>query len=184
MLNKKIVFLILPLTLICFGCAFGVLDRRFEEIVYSDGKLQKYSYYDESYGSSKGDSSVFLDAIEIIKRSDSGALPELDDLPFPKPQRREPEQVRSYVGIIKNNTNHQVFIPSKNSQGTITVPAKGWVEFVVWKPRFEFTAYRDGKPISCFSISVRPGGYDFMCDRYDFMAIIGVEEPIAVPGLG
>jgi hypothetical protein len=180
-MTRKIFFLLLSF-LILMGCAIAT-DRHVQELVYYDGKIQRFSYYDEQHGR-KGDPSSFMEAVDLLRMADPMALPELSDLPLPSVDRHRFARVKAYKGIIKNNTRYDVSVPSHNSQGIITVPARGWVEFIVWKPSFKFTAYRDGKPISCFSISVSPGEYDFMCDRYDFMAIIGVEEPVAVEGLG
>ncbi|OPX19054.1 MAG: hypothetical protein BZ151_11280 [Desulfobacca sp. 4484_104] len=180
MVKEKLIFLTLMLSLTITGCV-GLVDRHQEEIVYENGKLQKFSYYNETYGGSGPNSAVFLDAIDIIRRSDSGAMPELKDLPQPKKRRRIP---RSYVGIIKNCTKHEIFIPSQNSQGILTVPPQGWIEFIVWSESFALTAYVDGKPYRCFKIKVHPGEYPFMCQDYDFMAIIGPKAPPGVEGLG
>lgn len=184
MVKKKFIFSILILALLISGCAVGLIDRHVEEILYSNGKLQKYSYYDETYGRSEQDSSVFLDAIDIIRRSDSGALPELKDLPLPKPKRRIIKKARSYVGIIRNYTNHQVTVRSQNSAATLTVPPRGWIEFITWSDSVNFTAFVNGKPYRCFKITANPGEYPFKCKDYDFMAIIGAPEPTEVEGLG
>ncbi|MBW1992537.1 MAG: hypothetical protein JRI59_10600 [Deltaproteobacteria bacterium] len=88
-----------------------------------------------------------------------------------------------YVGVIRNLTKHDISFYSENSQGTITVPARGWVEYVVWHETFDLIGYRNGDPYFCKKIEVMPGNYQFKCKSYDFMAIIG-EEPVAVEGLG
>ncbi|MDD3581823.1 MAG: hypothetical protein PHW74_12485 [Desulfobacca sp.] len=179
MVKQRLIFLTFVLSLTISGCV-GLVDRHKEEIVYESGKLQKYSYYDETYGKAGSDSAVFLDAIDIIRRSDSGAMPELKDLPQPKKRRQIP---RSYVGIIKNYTTHEIYIPSQNSQATLIIPPQGWTEFIVWSDSFAFTAYVEGKPYRCFKIKVHPGEYPFMCKDYDFMAIIGPRAK-GVEGLG
>jgi len=178
---KKIIPLLICLTM-SIGCVMAV-DRQTQEILYQDGKLQKFAYYSEQYGK-HDDSSSFMEAIDIIRRADPMALPEFGDLPMPSAKSDKYERVKKYVGIIKNDTKYDINIPSLNSQGTITIPARGWVEYVVWSPTFKFTAYKDGKPYSCFNITVNPGEFPFMCSRYDFMAVIGEAEPTAVEGLG
>jgi hypothetical protein len=89
-----------------------------------------------------------------------------------------------YVGVIRNFTKHDISFYSQNSQGTITVPAKGYVEYVVWHENFELIGYLQGDPYYCKDMEVMPGHFQFNCKDYDFMAIIGVEEPTAVEGLG
>jgi|UniRef100_A0A7C3WM28 hypothetical protein len=89
-----------------------------------------------------------------------------------------------YVGVIRNFTKHDISFYSENSQGIVTVPAKGWVEYVVWHENFELLGYLKGDPYFCKKMEVQPGQFQFNCKSYDFMAIIGTEEPKAVEGLG
>lgn len=174
----KILFTLIGALLFCLGCVTGPLDQHTEEIVYEHGKLQRFSYMDKSYGK-KEDSSPFLEAIDIIKQVDPMALPELEDLPLPKAEKRK--KIRAYTGIIKNTTKYDISVPSANSSATLTVPAHGWIEYTVWQRHFNLTSYVNGKPFHCHKINVSPKGYPFMCKSYDFMAVIAKEEPL--PGI-
>ena len=89
-----------------------------------------------------------------------------------------------YVGVIKNLTKNDISFYTENSQGTIIVPAKGWVEYVVWHDNFDLIGYLKGDPYFCKKMAVQPGHFQFNCKSYDFMAVIGTEEPTAVEGLG
>jgi hypothetical protein len=89
-----------------------------------------------------------------------------------------------YVGVIRNFTTQDISFYSENSQATITVPARGHVEYVVWHENFDLIGYVRGDPYYCKNMEVMPGHFHFNCKDYDFMAIIGVEEPVAVEGLG
>jgi hypothetical protein len=88
-----------------------------------------------------------------------------------------------FTGIIKNNTAYELSIPSYNSMGTLIVPPKGWIEYVVWDGQFELIPYRDGQPVTwgCQKVSVKPHSYPFMCKNYDFVAEITAPAPRPVP---
>jgi len=94
-------------------------------------------------------------------------------------QSQGPEALTTqpYIGIIKNKTKYSLSIPSLNSGGTLIVPSKGWIEYIVYSPKFELDAYYNGKPIWCDNISVTPEKYEYMCKKYDFMAEIVQPEP-------
>ena len=154
------IILVLPLMALILACA---TDQR--------------GYQPVSQG--KPSSLVFEDPMNV----DLGALPRMQDLPIPEPQTMAHKKVRQYVGIIRNYTNHEIFIPSQNSQATLTVPPRGWIEFITWSDRVNFTAYVNGKPYRCFKIKAKRGEYPFMCKDYDFMAIISTKTT-AVEGLG
>jgi len=89
-----------------------------------------------------------------------------------------------YVGVIRNLTKNDISFYSENSQGTVVVPAKGWVEYVVWHENFDLIGYLKGDQYYCKKMEVTPGHFQFNCKYYDFMAIIGTEEPPPVEGLG
>lgn len=150
-----------------------------EEIVYGDGKLQKFSYVNESQGNKKSEAndSNFLSAIDVIKKTDPGALPEMSDLPVP-PESMRLTRGKKYTGIIKNNTRYQVSVPSLNSQGTLTIPPFGWIEYISWRKDFDLTVYSDGQPFYCLNISADPRNYQYMCKCYDFIAEIMKPEPV------
>jgi hypothetical protein len=89
----------------------------------------------------------------------------------------ELEPLPPYVGVIKNNCYHEISVPSENSLATLIVPAQGWIEFVVWDPKFDLIPYREGKPFSCQKVTVNPDAFPFMCKNYDFMVEICSPEP-------
>jgi hypothetical protein len=105
------------------------------------------------------------------------ALPEMRDLPIPASLKKG-KQVRRYTGIIRNKTRYEVEVPSSNSGATLVIPAKGWIEYTAWVPRFDLTAYHDGKPFYCMKIYANPKSYAFMCQKYDFMIDIVKAEPV------
>ena len=89
------------------------------------------------------------------------------------------EPLPPYVGIIKNNTKNAVSVPSENSLATLIVPARGWIEFVVWDPKFDFIAYLEGKPYRCQKVVVTPDAFPYMCKNYDF--VVEINPPAAPP---
>jgi hypothetical protein len=170
-MRRDLVCLTIPILLLT-GCV-NTAPRHVEEIVYDQGKLQKYSYYDESRGE-RGGSSNFMEAVDIIKQADPTALKELDEVGIGS--TRSVTNKRAYTGIIRNMTKHEFAVPSQNSQGTLLIPPRGWIEYTVWDPHVKFSPYLDGKPYRCFSMMVKPKAYEFMCSKYDFMAVIEPKE--------
>jgi hypothetical protein len=77
-----------------------------------------------------------------------------------------------YTGVIKNNSSHDISIPSENSLATLIVPARGWIEFVVWDPKFQLIPYLDGQPYGCQKVRVQPQAFPYMCKNYDFLVEI------------
>ena len=82
-----------------------------------------------------------------------------------------------YTGIIKNNTSCDFSLMSQNSLATLIVPARGWIEFVVWDPKFDVTPYYNGKPFGCQKVTVTPKAFPYMCKDYDFMVEINGPGP-------
>ncbi len=82
-----------------------------------------------------------------------------------------------YTGVIKNNTACEFSIPSQNSMGTLIVPARGWIEYVVWDPKFEVIPYYKGNPFGCQWVTVTPKGFAYMWKNYDFMVEINGPGP-------
>lgn len=109
-------------------------------------------------------------------REVESALPEMRDMPLPSSMKKN-QPSRLYTGIIKNKTNYDVSVPSGNSGSTLTIPAKGWIEYSAWTRRFELTAYHNGKPFYCMKIVAEPRSQPFMCKKYDFMMEIVKPEP-------
>jgi hypothetical protein len=144
-----------------------------EEIVYEDGKLQKFAYSNDSQ---RGNDSAFMDAIDVLRRADPAAMPQLDDLP--RFQDKKTESARPYTGVIKNTTRYEVAVPSLNSGATIAIPAHGWVEYTAYQKKFDLTVYSDGKPFYCLKIAADPKNFQYMCKHYDFIAEIVKPEPV------
>jgi len=86
----------------------------------------------------------------------------------------------TYTGIIKNKTAYEVSIPSENSDGTLVIPPRGWIEYTIWGHSAEVTAYHGGKPFYCLKLAAQPQAYPFMCKKYDFMAEIVKPEPAPI----
>ena len=112
---------------------------------------------------------------------DASALPGRGELPFPANLRNN-ETARRYTGIIKNKTQYEVSVPSENSDATLVIPPHSWIEYTMWTRRANVTAYHDGKPFYCLTLSADLGEYPFMCSRYDFMAEIVKPEPAGSAG--
>lgn len=88
------------------------------------------------------------------------------------------DNYNSYVGVIKNRTNYEVSVPSRNSDSTLIIPARSFIEYVSYEKDFVVTVYRDGKPFYCLKINAHPREYAFMCKNdYDFIAEIVKPEP-------
>lgn len=168
------VLAVLAMFMVGVGCATAPLDQRVQEIVYEQGKIQKFTYKDNTYGQ-KGDSAAFVGAIDTLRQLDPLALPELEDLPMPGLPKKD---IRAYTGIIKNTTRYDLSVPSANSGATLAVPAKGFIEYTAWTRHFNLTVYRDGKPFYCLKINAHPGEYAYMCEKYDFIAEIVRPEPV------
>lgn len=83
-----------------------------------------------------------------------------------------PEPLPPFIGVIKNNTKGELSIYSQNSLGTVIVPPKGWIEFVVWDPKFDLIPYKEGEPYGCQKVTVTPKAIPYLCKNYDFMAEI------------
>jgi len=100
--------------------------------------------------------------------------PDLADLPAAS----ESQEVRPYIGIIKNKTRNEVSIPSENSDATLLIPPNGWIEFTTWTQHSGVTAYHNGNPFYCLNIFAHPQEYSFMCKKYDFMVEITPPTPV------
>lgn len=173
-MNRKILYIIFIAGLF-LGCA---VNKHVEEFVYEGGKIQKYKYYDDTsgkYRTGPEGGSVFLDIVDIIKRGDEYALPELRDLPLTEHNLRKRKRTRSYTGVIQNYTKYDISIPASNSAATILVPAQGWMEYTTWSPTVHLDGYVEGQKIYHQKIVVQPKKYKHMGKEYDFVAAIGKE---------
>lgn len=154
------------------GCASVMPpDHKRQEIVYEDGKLQKFSFLGDSYGPrQETGASDFMEAVDFLQKFDPKALPELEDLPSVKPRRNL--RVRKYTGLIQNFTHYDISIPSANSGVAIIVPAHGWREFISWTSQVRLSGFVNGKQVYYQSIRVQPKHFKYMGNTYDFVAEI------------
>jgi hypothetical protein len=161
-MNNKLIYLVIFIACLGFGCAVnqpqgGIASVSLNKTVPADGT---------------DDSGLVFDPTHI----DAEALPDLRDLP--RPEGTQPKPARLYTGIIKNKTNYELSVTSGNSGGTLTIPARGWIEYQAWSRKFDLTAYYDGKPFYCLKIFADPKKFPFMCKNYDFIAEIEKPEPV------
>jgi hypothetical protein len=157
------IFCIIILTGLVLGCGASVREGV---------PLTSSAQYNNLTATLGGDNALVFNPEQDVE----AALPDMRDLPIPKSLKKE-RHVRLYTGIIKNKTRYDVEVPSGNSGATLTIPAKSWIEYTSWSPRFDLTAYRDGKPFYCMKIYANPKSYPFMCQKYDFIIEIVKAEP-------
>lgn len=167
---RKIFIGLGAISLLLFGCA---PFHSSEEIVYENGKLQKFAYSNDSQ---ERNSSGFMDALDVLRRADPAALPQLEDLP--RFQKVRQTCAETYTGVIKNSTKYDVSVPSLNSSATLQIPAHGWIEYRAYTRNFDLTVYSDGKPFYCLKICADPRNYQYACKKYDFIAEIVKPEPV------
>jgi hypothetical protein len=91
-----------------------------------------------------------------------------------------PETLPPYIGIIKTNSTSDISVPSENSLATLIIPARSWIEFVVWDPKFDLIPYIAGKPFGCQKVTVTPKAFAYMCKNYDFL--VEINPPAPEPG--
>jgi len=167
-MKEKIICLV---AVICLGLA-GAIDRtQAGEQIAPSAPVVKYGPEAPVAGTEQH--GVYFEPLP-----DETFLPQMRELPVP---RRFKKATRKYTGIIKNQTNCDVSVPSGNSDATLTIPAHGWIEYISWTGAFGLTIYCDGKPYYCLNIHANPKAYPFMCQKYDFMAEI--VKPEGVPGV-
>jgi hypothetical protein len=171
----KLLFLV-SLPIVGLGCAMQPLDHTRREILYEQGKVQKFAYAGDAYGSNRpGESQEFLQAIDILRDVDPSVLPHPADLPTASPKQAR----RKYVGLIQNFTNYDISIPSDNSGATLIVPAQGWLEYINWGSDVRLKGFVNGKQVYYQSLKAQPGKFKYMGNKYDFMAEIQAPpEPV------
>ncbi|MBM4289465.1 MAG: hypothetical protein FJ135_15205 [Deltaproteobacteria bacterium] len=87
------------------------------------------------------------------------------------------EEIRPYVGLIRNFTEYDITIPSHNSSASLILPARGSLELKVWQPNIKLIGYVDGQQVYYQSIRVKPRKYVFFGKTYDFLAEVNPEKP-------
>jgi len=93
------------------------------------------------------------------------------------------QEIRPYVGLVRNFADVDIAMPSANSNATIIVPAQGAVEYTVWQPNFTLFGYANGKEVYCRRMQVQPKKYSVFCKKYDFLAEIYPEAAVRRPAL-
>ncbi len=88
------------------------------------------------------------------------------------------QEIRPYVGLVRNFAEVDIAVPSANSAATIIVPAQSAVEYTVWQPNFTLFAYARGKEVYCRRMQVQPKKYSVFCKKYDFLAEIYPESTV------
>ncbi|MGA8571303.1 MAG: hypothetical protein ACLP7A_03205 [Desulfobaccales bacterium] len=163
-MDKKIIFLILAMFWLVVGFPTDHVQRAY---AYPVGE--------------SADCNACM-GFEPVK-GDSGALPNVQ-YPFTPEAAGQYERPREYTGIIKNKSNCDVSLYSRNSDATLIIPAHSWIEYSAWVRHFPVTAYCEGKPFYCLNICANPNSYPFMCKNYDFMVEIpgGREGRQGYPG--
>jgi hypothetical protein len=170
-MRTVIISLLMGLLTIVWGCALPPLDHTRQEILYEDGKVQKFSYAGDIFGPNQGpgESGQFREAIDVLREVDPSVLPNLADLPATRSKRTK---IKPYTGLIQNFTGYDISIPSGNSGATLVVPARGWLEYVNWEPNVRLKGFVNGKQVYNQDLRVQPGKFKYMGNSYDFVAEI------------
>ncbi len=177
----KIILPLLVAQLLMGGCATSQpMNHTRQEIIYEQGKVQKFSYLGDVYGPNRGpaESSEFLGAIDILRQCDAGALPEAADLPIFQDRRIKKKK---YIGLIENFTNYDISLLSANSGAALIIPAHGWLEYVSWQPNIKLIGYVDGKQVYYQCLQAHPKKYQYLGESYDFVAEIRPEKAPPLP---
>jgi hypothetical protein len=156
------------------GCVhIGPSDHKRQEIVYEDGKVQKFSYLGDTYGANKETAANdFIEAVDMLKKVDPSVLPNLSDLPGVAPGKAQQGKIQRYTGVIENFTNYDISIPSGNSGAVLIVPAHRWIEYITWNPNVHLFGFLDGKQVYYQSLCAQPKKFKYMGNSYDFVAAI------------
>ena len=171
--------------LVVAGClSQPPLSHTRQEILYEQGRLQKFAYAGDFYEppggatASTGRASA-LEALTLLKQCDPTALPQLADLPRLEPSNTT--KAKQYIGLIQNLSSYDVAIPSANSQATLIVPAYGWLEYTTWQPEVRLAGFVDGKQVYFQQLRVKPRFYQYLGNHYDFIATIRPEPSPPAP---
>jgi len=156
-MDKKIIFLILAMVWLVVGFPTDQAQR--------------------AYAAPVGAFASDRDHLVSVAYADPAALPDVGDQST-QAETGNYERPRLYTGIIKNKSNCDVSLYSRNSDATLIIPAHGWIEYNAWVRHFALTAYCDGKPFYCLNINANPSAFPFMCKNYDFMVEIVKPEGV------
>jgi hypothetical protein len=83
------------------------------------------------------------------------------------------QDIRPYVGLIRNFSAVDISIPSHDSNATLILPSQGQLEYTVWKPNVDISGYVDGRQVYFKNIRIEPAKkYTYFGKSYDFLAEI------------
>ena len=93
------------------------------------------------------------------------------------------QDIRPYVGLIRNFSACDISIPSHDSSATLVLPARGQMEYIVWQPDVKLFGFIEGKQVYYRSLRVEPRKYTFFGKSYDFLAEVcpDIPDPIMIP---
>ncbi len=161
------------------GCLHQPLyNHSRQEFIYEQGKLQKFTYVGDLYDGpgTRVDRTPVMEALTVLKQCDPAALPQLADLPVL--EAATAGEAKKYTGLIQNLSGYDVTIPSANSQGTLVVPAYSWLEYTAWQPEIRLYGFVDGRQVYFQRLRVKPRQFQYLGNRYDFVATIRPEPSL------
>jgi hypothetical protein len=93
------------------------------------------------------------------------------------------QDIRPYVGLIRNFSALNISIPSDDSSATLILPPQGQLEYTVWKPNVAIFGYVEGRQVYYKNIRIGPKKYTFFGKNYDFLAEVCPEipDPVILP---
>ena len=93
------------------------------------------------------------------------------------------QDIRPYVGLIRNFSALNISIPSDDSSATLILPPQGQLEYTVWKPNVDIFGYVEGRQVYYKNIRIEPKKYTFFGKSYDFLAEVCPEipDPVILP---
>lgn len=94
------------------------------------------------------------------------------------------QDIRPYVGLMRNFSARDISIPSQNSDATLILPAQGQLEYIVWKPNVDIFGYADGRQVYFQNIRINPRKkYTFFGKSYYFLAEVcpDLQAPAILP---
>ncbi len=107
--NLSLLILSTCCAIVLAGCMSAPPSHTRQEILYEQGKLQKFAYSGDVYeqpGSAGAGRAPVLEALTVLKQCDPEALPQLADLPVLEPTA--PPKSKKYTGLIQNLTNYDI----------------------------------------------------------------------------
>lgn len=93
------------------------------------------------------------------------------------------QDIRPYVGLIRNFSALDISIPSADSSATLILPARSQIEYTVWQPSVDIFGYVKGKQVYYDKFRIGRQKYTFMGKSYDFLAEVcpQLPDPVSFP---